>query len=158
MCGTWTARFSANKCGLLCPRKESPMRFANVNKLVLFSMLAVACAVSTSAQQIHFFPDFSSFSSLQTNGSHQALYNDQHVLRLTNGQLGEPPASTTWFKIPQPVKSGFTTYFRFQIHNAPLCCGPGDGLAFVIQNSSSTDTSYGANGKGKLFAVGVGNG
>ena len=133
------------------------MRFGNVNKLVLFSMMAAACAVSASAQQIHFFPDFSSgFSSLQTNGSRQALYNDQDVLRLTNGQLGEPPSST-WFKIPQPVNSGFTTYFRFQIHNAAICCDPGDGLAFVIQNSSSTDASYGAHGAG-LTAVGVGNG
>ena len=133
------------------------MRFGNVNKLVVFSMIAVACAVSTSAQQIHFFPDFSSFSSLQTNGSHKALYNDQNVLRLTDGHLGEPQASSTWFVIPQPVNSGFTTYFRFQIHNAGICCGPGDGLAFVIQNSSSTDASYGARGAG-LTAVGVGDG
>ena len=133
------------------------MRFGNVNKLVLLSMVALACAVSTSAQQI-FFPDFSSLSSLQTNGSHQALgYNNKYVLRLTNGQLGEPPASTTWFKVAQPVNKGFTTYFRFQIHNATLCCGPGDGLAFVIQNSGPTDISYGARGKG-LTAVGVGNG
>jgi len=132
------------------------MRFGNVNKLVLLSMVALACAVSTSAQQI-FFPDFSSISSLQRNGSRQVSYNNQHVLRLTNGQLGEPPASTTWFGMQQPVNKGFTTYFRFQIHNAPLCCGPGDGLAFVIQNSSSTDASYGARGAGKT-AVGVGNG
>jgi hypothetical protein len=118
--------------------------------------MRAALPVSTSAQQI-FFPDFSSISSLQRNGSRQAFYSKQYVLRLTNGQLGEPPASTTWFAMPQPVNKGFTTYFRFQIHNAPLCCGPGDGLAFVIQNSSSTDASYGARGAGKT-AVGAGNG
>jgi hypothetical protein len=88
--------------GYSCPEGISPMRLGNVNKLVLFGMIAVACAVSTSVQQIHFFPDFSSlFDSLQTNGSsHRAFYNNDacigpktecYVLRLTDGQLGEHP-------------------------------------------------------------------
>ena len=151
------------------------MRFGVVIKFCLVAIAAFLLIGAASAQQIHFFPDFSSVANvcqtpptpscpLQMNGSHQV----KNVLRLTDGQPGEPPESSTWFKIAQPVNSGFTTYFRFQIHNATECCGgPGDGLAFVIQNciqnvvgeclSSSTDGNYGARGKG-LTAVGVGNG
>ena len=141
------------------------MRFGVVIKFCLVAIAAFLLIGAASAQQIHFFPDFSSVANvcqtpptpscpLQMNGSHQV----KNVLRLTDGQPGEPPESSTWFKIAQPVNSGFTTYFRFQIHNATECCGgPGDGLAFVIQNSSSTDASYGARGAG-LTAVGVGNG
>lgn len=122
-------------------------------KYALTGILAVLCTASAVAQQVRFFPDFSSMAYLQTNGSKQALYNDQYVLRLTPGATQNPfatsqVATTTFFTVPQSVRSGFTTYFRFQIHNAPSCCAPGEGLAFVVQNSASTDPTYGAVGAG----------
>src|SRR3974390_2952070 len=149
------------------PQKESPMRNGMV-KAALVGILIGLWTASAAAQQIR-FPNFKSMADLQTNGSVQALYNGHctpdvnpcYVLRLTQGAapggIISPYATTTWFTVPQLVNSGFTTYFRFQIHNAS-CCAPGDGLAFVVQNSATTDTAYGTNGKGGIYAVGVGNG
>jgi Bacterial lectin len=137
------------------------MRHAKVLKIALSSMTVLLWLASASAQQARFFPDFSSVNYLQMNGAHQATYNGQYVLRLTDGYSGlgapHPESATTWFTIPQPVNLGFTSYFRFQIHNAPLCCTPGDGLAFVVQNATWADGTYGATGAG-ITAHGVGNG
>lgn len=131
-------------------------------KVALAGILAGLWTATAAAQQVRFFPDFSNMAYLQTNGSGQATYNGQKVLRLTKG--GPPPggtmapyATTTWFTVAQAVNSGFSTYFRFQIHDASSCCAPGDGFAFVAQNATSTDASYGATGAG-LTARGVANG
>lgn len=135
------------------------MRSGSVLKFALVGMLALWVAAA-SAQQI-FYPGFTSVANLAMNSSKQATYNGVTVLRISNGYLGKnvanPEVSTTWFNIQQPVNSGFTTYFQFQIHNPALCCNPGDGLAFVVQNSSWTDSTYGATGKG-LTAKGTYNG
>jgi len=46
-----------------------------------------------------------------------------------------------WFSVPQPITSGFTSYFAFRITPAPYGSGIGqspfnaDGIAFVIQNA-----------------------
>lgn len=129
-------------------------------RLVLCATLAVLWTVSASAQQVRFFPDFNPstapVSALRMNGGFITTYGNQYVLRLTGGGT-TPEASATWFAIPQVVNAGFTTYFRFQIHNAPVCCTPGDGLAFVVQAATSTDSSYGATGAATT-ARGVGNG
>ena len=131
-------------------------------KAALVGILVGLWTASAAAQQVR-FPDFSSVAYLQTNGSGQAMYNGNYVLRLTKGAAPGgtifPYATTTWFTVPQLVNSGFSTYFRFQIHNAS-CCTPGDGFAFVVQNSTSiypTDPTYGATGVG-LTAVGAANG
>ncbi len=132
-------------------------------KYALAGIVVMLLTASALAQQVRFFPDFSSTAFLQTNGpAAQALYNGQYVLRLTPGAPppGTPaaePSSTTFFTVPQSVNLGFTTYFRFQIHNAPKCCAPGEGLAFVVQNAASTDPTYGAVGAG-ITSRGVGNG
>jgi len=119
------------------------------------------CVTWASAQQVRFFPDFSSVANLQMNGAHQATWSSQKVLRLTDGYPGvgtfRPAANTAWFTIPQQVNNGFTAYFAFQVHTAGICCTPGDGLAFVIQNAANTDPTYGATGAG-ITARGVGNG
>jgi len=135
------------------------MRFSVVIKFCAVFTAAFLLVGVASAQQVRFFPDFTSVANLQMNGSHQATWNSQNVLRLTDGNLSSnshQESATTWFTIPQQVNLGFTTYFAFQIHNAN-CCNPGDGLAFVVQNSSSTDRSYGAIGAG-ITAWGVSGG
>lgn len=130
-------------------------------------MLAVLLALvfllvgSSPAQQIR-FEDFSSVSNLQLNGSsHQATWLSQKVLRLTDGSVaiphGAPQAAATYFNVQQPLTSGFTSWFAFQIHNPTACCSPGDGISFIIQNSTATDSSYGASGVG-LTALGGGSG
>src|SRR5450755_2075140 len=128
------------------------MRQGKVLKIALSCVSVFLWLASASAQQVRFFPDFTSVNFLQMNGTQQASYNGQNVLRLTQGYPGlgapHPEAATAWFTIPQPVSAGFTSYFRFQIHNPALCCNPGDGLAFVVQNAASTDPTYGAGGSG----------
>src|SRR3974390_1371572 len=148
------------------PQKESPMRNGMV-RAVLAGILAGLWTASAAAQQVRFIPDFKSIAYLQTNGSGQAFYggrDGQYVLRLTKGAAPGgtylPYATTTWFTVPQRANSGFSTYFRYQIHNPSTCCAPGDGFAFVVQNSSPsypTDPNYGASGVG-LTAVGAANG
>jgi Legume lectin domain len=140
------------------------MRLARVVKAVLIGTTTLLWMASASAQQIRFFPDFSSVANLHMNGTHQKTWNGQKVLGLTDGYSGvgifHPGSASAWFNIQQPVKSGFSVYFKFQIHAAGICCTPGDGLAFVIQNTSSTyptDPTYGATGVG-ITAKGVGNG
>ena len=137
------------------------MRFEKQVTTVLVGLTVLLWMPSASAQQIS-FPDFSSVDKLMMfNGNaHPATWAGKKVLRLTDGYPGvgvfHPENSTSWFKKQQPVSAGFTTYFKFQIHTAAICCTPGDGLAFVVQNSS-TDASYGATGAG-LTARGVGFG
>jgi Divergent InlB B-repeat domain/Cep192 domain 4/Abnormal spindle-like microcephaly-assoc'd, ASPM-SPD-2-Hydin/Legume lectin domain len=49
-----------------------------------------------------------------------------------------------WFSVPQPITSGFTSYFAFRLTPAPVGSGAGrsqytaDGIAFVIQNALGT--------------------
>jgi hypothetical protein len=136
------------------------MRFGVAIKCCLVATAVLLAIGAASAQQIRFFPDFSSVAFLQMNGAHQATWNNQAVLRLTDGNLSvgsHQESATSWFTIPQQVNLGFTTYFAFQIHSAGGCCNPGDGVAFVIQNASSTDRSYGATGAG-VTARGVSGG
>src|SRR5271157_5516816 len=127
------------------------MRFGTILKTVLAGVLALSCMVPASAQQVRYFPDFSTgTSNLQMNGSaHVATYHSAKVLRLTDGYPGvgtfHPETASAWFTIPnlpsqgqQLVNTGFFTYFKFQIHTAAICCTPGDGFAFVIQTASPT--------------------
>jgi hypothetical protein len=112
-------------------------------------------AISGMAQQIR-FEDFSqNLNLLQMNGTvHSSTWNGIAVLRLTDGSSASHPAqgvpaSSLWFHVPQSLSSGFTTYFKFVIHN-PLQYHneglPGDGLAFVMQSASHTDASLCASG------------
>ncbi len=131
------------------------MHFAKLSNRVCVAILVLVG--SCAAQQIR-FEDFSSIQGLDLNGPvRQATWNDQNVLRLTNGLKTSPRdlASSVWFDLQQPLNVGFTTYFAFQIHNPGNCCQPGDGLAFVIQNSSATD--YCGSGSGTT-ALGVPSG
>ena len=118
----------------------------------------VVLLVASAAAQYIRFTDFSNLKGLVLNGPvHQATYNDQVVLRLTDGMRNTalPQATSVWFPTKQVVISGFTTYFQFQIHNPATCCNPGDGFAFVVQNSPGT--SYCGSGSG-TSALGVANG
>ncbi len=137
------------------------MRFVRIVKAVLIGATIVLGIASAPAQQVQFH-DFSSVANLQMNGgAHQKTWNGQKVLGLTDGYSGigifHPAATSSWFTVQQPVNTGFTTYFKFQIHTAGICCTPGDGLAFVIQNASHTDATYGATGAGTT-AKGAGMG
>ncbi len=132
-------------------------------RLRIFALVSalLSLVAPAIAQQIRFYPDFSSPNAvhqLSLNGSSRLTgYQSQVVLRLTNGSQSPAETSTAYFQIPQQVNNGFTAWFKFQIHNPTTCCNPGDGLAFVIQNSNATDPTMGASGSG-LTAVGAGGG
>jgi len=124
------------------------MQLAKLFRLPILVVVLVL-VVSAGAQQIR-FEDFSSLQGLDLNGiAHPATWNEQHVLRLTDGLRMNSNAypSSVWFDTQQPLNMGFTTYFAFQIHRPAACCAPGDGFAFVMQNSSATD--YCGSGAGK---------
>jgi hypothetical protein len=125
---------------------------------ILAIAVLLASTLPARAQQIR-FPNFASLNNLALNGSSAGgTWQGQHTLRLTTGPQGlntsQPEVGTTYFSLQQPVADGFTTYFAFQMHNPTTFAGSGDGLAFIIQNSSSTDSSMGASGAG-LTALGA---
>lgn len=133
------------------------------SSFALVSALLLCFGASSSAQQIR-FEDFSSAAGIKVNVSNSTPNRQvtvPPVLRLTDGApnieattvyFDASPASSSGGK--QPVAGGFTTWFRFQIHDL-VCCNPGDGFAFIVQNSSSVDSTMGATGQG-LTALGAG--
>ena len=126
------------------------------SSFALVSVLLLCFGASSSAQIK--FEDFSNtdyaMRSLwqntyeQSGAPHLATYQGHSVLRLTDGSSNNIQASTVYFNVEQRLTSGFTTWFEFQTHNPTLCCNPGDGVAFIIQNSNGTDTTQGATGSG----------
>lgn len=139
--------------------EETKMRVIKVSMLLLVVLAVVTLALSAAAQQISFssFPSSTTTLTLNGHASYQT-YNSNAVLRLTDGSTSSGgylfESSTAFFNLKQPVSVGFTSYFAFQIHT-PANIPPGDGFAFVIQNSNSTDPTVGASGAG-LTAVGAG--
>src|SRR5208283_3885622 len=133
---------------------------------VLVSAMLLCFCVCLSAQIR--FEDFSNTNLadryLQFNGYVTlGTWQDLAVLRLTDRNPNLNEASTVYFQDKvhaigigkQPVAGGFTTWFAFQVHSL-VCCGvPGDGVAFIVQNSTATDPTYGAQGQG-LTALGAG--
>lgn len=77
------------------------------------------------------------------------------VLRLTTANLNQHGAA--WFNLPQPLSTGFTTAFQFQISNTNSCffCGfPADGLALVIQDDPAGTGALGYTGNGQNMSYG----
>src|SRR5271167_608125 len=146
---------------------QSGIRYSS---FVLLSVLLLCFCGSVSAQIR--FEDFSNLSYgnqyLQINcpptpmNCGASLPGTPPVLRLTDGSANNEEAATVYFQDRthvngigmQPVAGGFTTWFEFQIHGL-VCCSPGDGIAFIIQNSTGTDGTMGATGSG-IFALGAG--
>jgi hypothetical protein len=77
------------------------------------------------------------------------------VLRLTTANQNQHGAA--WFGLQQPLSTGFTTAFQFEISNTNSChnCSfPADGLALVIQNDPSGTGALGYTGNGQNLAYG----
>ena len=129
-----------------------------VRPLHFVPTLLLLLVASAAAQQIRFVPDFTGVPSagrIHFNGSTLSPYNSGLVLRLTQAN-SNTLATSTYFKVPQPMLQGFFTYFSFQVHSA-VCCAPGDGFSFIIQDSTATDSTQGASGLG-LSALGSADG
>jgi len=104
----------------------------------------------------NYLPDFSfNQNCLTLNGTNPQFLATSElgpvVLRLTPN-TGNQVASA-WFNSPQFVQNGFSTNFQFQFTGASA--PPADGIAFVIQNSSTAAIGYAAGNGG---ALGYGDG
>ena len=147
------------------------MRFGRLVKTVLVGMTVLLWMASASAQQVRFFPGF--FVRCQfadERSAHQATYNKAQrysVLRM-DIRVSEPPIlrprRLVWLPTSvdvdlgrQSVNTGFTTYFKFQIDTAAICCTPADGFAFVIQNSSADCLGHGAGREPDCGYAGIPN-
>jgi hypothetical protein len=65
--------------------------------------------------------------------------------------------ASAWFYTPQPLSTGFTTAFQFQITNTGACQGcssPADGIALVIQGDPSGTGALGFTGNGQNISYG----
>ncbi len=106
---------------------------------------AAQCPASPS-----YAPDFSTNQScMMTNGNSVFVSGASTVLQITSSTGNQ--TGSAWYLTPQAVENGFTTTFQFQFTNASN--PPADGIAFVIQNSSTgaigfTGGSGGAIGYG----------
>lgn len=77
------------------------------------------------------------------------------ILRLTTATTNQH--GSAWFKLQQPLSTGFTTAFQFQIsktNSCFLCSFPADGLALVIQNDPAGTGSIGYTGNGQNISYG----
>ncbi len=140
--------------------------FCCVLALVCFMLLVVAPA---SAQSFNFpVGGFTSSNvcansatplpacQVLTNGSpSQPQVASGGVLRLTTANQNQH--GSAWFKVQQPLSTGFTTAFQFQISKISSCsqCSfPADGLALVIQNDPAGTGALGYTGNGQNLAYG----
>ena len=94
--------------------------------------LAMTLTASPLFAQIA-FNNFSNTNNLALNGSAAQSTN---VLRITPAAGNQE--GTAWYVTKQPLANGFSTTFQFQFTNPSGT--PGDGIAFVIQNSGTTAT------------------
>jgi Legume lectin domain len=77
------------------------------------------------------------------------------VLRLNTANLNQHGAA--WYYLPQPLSTGFTTAFQFQISSTNACSScsfPADGLALVIQNDPAGTGALGYTGDGQNMSYG----
>ncbi len=100
-------------------------------------------------------PDFSSNPGCMALNADSmfVLSSGSNLLQLTSSagnQIG-----STWFSTPQTVENGFTTSFQFQFTNPST--PPADGIAFVIQNSSTETTKAIGFTGGNGGAIGYGD-
>ena len=149
-------RRHSSRCVRTVAWKEANMRYKMLLRIFpLVPSLLLGLLVTAAAQDIRFLPDFNSpqSSRLQLNdGATLAEWNAHTVLRLIDGSPN-PESRTAYFNVRQNVAMGFTTYFAFQMHTPFNGNAPGDGFAFILQNSTATDSTQGASGSG-LHAVG----
>jgi hypothetical protein len=91
-----------------------------------------------------------------TNGSpNQPTLTAGGGLRLTTANTNQH--GSAWFNLQQPLSTGFTTAFQFQISSTNSCYGcsfPADGMALVIQNDPAGTGALGYTGDGQNMSYG----
>jgi hypothetical protein len=91
-----------------------------------------------------------------TNGTpNQPTLTTSGGLRLTTANANQH--GSAWFSLQQPLSTGFTTAFQFQISSTNSCYGcafPADGMALVIQNDPAGTGALGYTGDGQNMSYG----
>lgn len=87
------------------------------------------------------YTDFTDVSGLTLNGNAE---QQGRFLLVTPAGGG---AGSVWYTNQVNVAQGFLTQFRFKIRRLPNLC-PGDGMAFVVQNSSPSALGTGGGWMG----------
>lgn len=88
-------------------------------------------------------------------GFYPSVSGGSTVLRITPNQ--QAWTGSAWYNTQQPVSGAFSTTFTFQLSGANAD-GPGDGIAFVIQNSPPPSESTPLSGLAALGPEGCGIG
>jgi len=105
----------------------------------------------------NYTPDFSSNQSCLTPNDNAIPFpfslDSSNVLQLTSSTSNQ--VGSAWYNTPQPVENGFTTSFQFQFTGAST--PPADGIAFVIQNSTSDPLNAIGFTNGNGGAIGYGD-
>jgi hypothetical protein len=93
-------------------------------------------AQPTQAQQTFSFSNFNSTTGLTLKGSTASVLNgNANVLRITPAQVNS--VGSTWYSTTLPLQAGFTTTFTFQFSQQGGTSGHADGIAFVVQGSTT---------------------
>jgi hypothetical protein len=77
------------------------------------------------------------------------------ILQLNTANQNQHGAA--WYYLPQPISTGFTTAFQFQITGTNACFSctfPADGIALVIQNDPAGTGALGYTGDGQNMSYG----
>jgi hypothetical protein len=122
------------------------MKSAAISRFVVVAaVLALMVTVGATPMSAQItFTDFSSTTGLQLNGAATAALNGNlHVLRVAPAVPFQ--AGSAFFTTPQPVAGAFSTTFKFQL-NGSTSSAPGDGFAFLIQNSGTGALDPDVNG------------
>ena len=138
-----------------------------IKRFVIVAAIAVVFAITggTTAwaqttpcpSSPNYTPDFSLNQSCLTPVLNAMPFPFQllgsNVLQLTSSTSNQIGAA--WYNTAQPVENGFTTSFQFQFTSPST--PPADGIAFVIQNSSSAPLSAIGYTGGNGGAIGYGD-
>ena len=114
---------------------------------------ALLCCLGLAAQPAHAqqtfsFPNFNSTTGLKVNGTAvPVLVGNANVLRITPNQGNS--VGSVWYTSNVPLQAGFTTTFTFQFTKQGGSGGHADGIAFVVQHSSTginyLDSNFGGS-------------
>ncbi|HEX3820841.1 MAG TPA: hypothetical protein VHW45_10930 [Candidatus Sulfotelmatobacter sp.] len=123
--------------------------------VILLLVLGAESFVSAQAQcppTPNYTPDFSSNGTcLAQNGNAMLVSGGGSTALQITSSAGNQTGSA-WYLTPQIVQNGFTTTFQFQFTNPSAV--PADGIAFLIQNSSTGAIGFSGGSGG---AIGYGD-
>jgi uncharacterized repeat protein (TIGR01451 family) len=134
------ARFTIRPLRAILFSAAAALVFAvGVRDIPAWAAEASQCPTSPS-----YAPDFSANQScLALKSSASFVSGASTALQITSSTGNQ--TGSAWYLTPQAVENGFTTTFQFQFTNPSM--PPADGIAFVIQNSSTGAIGFtGGNG------------